>query len=61
MKTLDEYTDAQLEAELERRRWRRNAGLCDYCERPPTDPPCRFPERHKKPHIVSPSMKHHTV
>jgi hypothetical protein len=43
---LDEYTEEQLAAELERRKQAHAAGLCDYCKRPPSEPPCKFPERH---------------
>jgi hypothetical protein len=47
---LDEYTEKQLLAELERRRALRNSGLCDYCERAADTTPCRFPERHSHAH-----------
>ncbi len=46
---LDEYTEAELAAEIVRRREARASGLCDYCGRPPTETPCRFPERHNPP------------
>lgn len=46
--SLDEYTDAELQAELDRRYRDRRAGKCDYCHRPFTSmPACKFPERHK--------------
>lgn len=46
-KDLDEYTQAELEAEIELRSKRRAAGLCDYCNRRAgTSPACKFPERH---------------
>jgi hypothetical protein len=45
-KDLDEYTEAELKAELERRQKAREAGLCDYCGRQPSQPACRFPERY---------------
>lgn len=43
---LDEFTDEQLHEELELRRRRRAKGRCDYCDRPYTQPACRFPKRH---------------
>jgi hypothetical protein len=27
----------------------RSQMLCDYCERPPTAHPCKFPDRHRAP------------
>lgn len=48
---LDEYDEKELDAEKRRRAERRNRGLCDYCERAPTSPPCRFPRRHRDPRI----------
>jgi hypothetical protein len=47
-KDLDEYTEAQLTAEFNRRCDLRHAGKCDYCGRPRTEPPCKFPERHRQ-------------
>jgi hypothetical protein len=47
MLTLDQYTEVELQHELERRLNARNHGLCDYCNRPPDTPPCKFPERHQ--------------
>lgn len=44
---LDEYTEEQLVTELRRRLAARKAGKCDYCNRPPTEPTCKFPERHR--------------
>lgn len=46
---LDDVTDAQLEAELKRRKALRDRGLCDYCKRLPTTPPCKHRERHHAP------------
>jgi hypothetical protein len=43
---LDEYDEERLLAELRLREERRLAGRCDYCNRPPTTPACKFPERH---------------
>jgi hypothetical protein len=43
---IDEFTDEELLNELKLRDHRRRKGLCDYCTRPRTTPPCRFPERH---------------
>lgn len=47
-KTLDEYTDLQLAAEIERREKLRASGKCDYCERSNTTEPCQFPTRHHR-------------
>lgn len=44
---LDDYTDEELRAELDRRRRAREIGLCDYCSRSWGSPPCRYPTRHK--------------
>lgn len=46
-KDLDEYSQEQLEHELERRRKAQEANKCDYCGRSPDQPACRFPERHQ--------------
>lgn len=43
---LDEYSEIELRTELTRRETARILGICDYCERKPTEPACRFPERH---------------
>jgi len=43
---LDEYTTTALRDEMDRRETLRDAGLCDYCERPSAEAPCRFPDRH---------------
>lgn len=43
---IDEFTDAELLDELKLRDHRRRKTLCDYCNRPRTSDPCRFPERH---------------
>jgi hypothetical protein len=48
-KDLDEYTDEQLREELERREKATESGLCGYCGRLPTEPACKFPERHEAP------------
>jgi len=45
---LDEYTELTLTEELYRRAKARAEGVCDYCGRPPSKSPCKFPERHKK-------------
>ena len=46
---LDEYSEARLRGELERRLLLRAQGLCDYCRRPSKTSPCKFPERHRGP------------
>jgi hypothetical protein len=43
---LEEYRTGELIEELERRAAHRRAGLCDYCGRTPSTPPCKFPQRH---------------
>ena len=43
---LDEIHEEELQAELRRRETDRLAGLCDYCHKPSSHPPCRFPDRH---------------
>jgi hypothetical protein len=48
-KSLDEYSEADLLGELAKRKRLREAGKCDYCERPYKTSPCRFPERHRPP------------
>lgn len=45
---LDEYTKGELLAELERREKARKADVCDYCVRPFSTAPCKFPDRHKR-------------
>lgn len=44
---LDEYSEAELRAELTRRAQVRSTGACDYCGRPVNAEPCRFPARHQ--------------
>jgi hypothetical protein len=44
---LDEYATDELLVELVRRADLRKRGLCDYCERKPEEPPCRFHDRHR--------------
>ena len=48
-KDLDEYSEKELVAELNRRFVARSRGVCDYCGRPPEAPACKFPERHALP------------
>lgn len=45
-KDLDEYTEKELKAELERRKDLRDEGRCDYCKQLGNTPDCRYPERH---------------
>lgn len=47
-KDIDEYTEKELNDELERRNQLRDQGKCDYCQQYGNTPPCKFPERHKK-------------
>ena len=44
--SLDEYPEEQLRAELALRKERRARGRCDYCDRMPSEPSCKFPGRH---------------
>lgn len=46
LKDLDDYSTAELEAELARRETASKQGLCDYCNRPHATEPCRYPKRH---------------
>jgi hypothetical protein len=47
MRDLDEYTDIELNIELNRRLTLRVEGKCDYCGQPSgCYPSCRFPNRH---------------
>ncbi len=55
---LDQYSEAALKDELERRRKLRADGRCDYCGQPTTLPPCRFRARHQMP---TPRDKHQNV
>jgi len=42
---LEEYSDRELEAELERRNKLRKEGFCSYCRKPfDSDSPCRLHE-----------------
>lgn len=43
---VDEYDVSDLRAELRTRAENRRRGLCDYCGRPGTTTPCKFPARH---------------
>jgi hypothetical protein len=43
---LDEYGEDRILLELSRRGKLRARGVCDYCERPPAAPACKFPRRH---------------
>lgn len=47
---LDEIPTISLQHELARRMKLREAEKCDYCERPCSDPVCRFPNRHYAVH-----------
>lgn len=38
---LEDYSDAELQIEIERRTKLRAAGMCDYCERPLTSHTCK--------------------
>lgn len=50
MKDLDEYTRAELLAEIDRRELCDIAGVCDYCNQTTLAKPCKFPERHAQPY-----------
>jgi hypothetical protein len=47
-RSLDEVTEAELLGELAKRKRLREAGKCDYCERPYKMSPCKFPGRHQR-------------
>lgn len=44
--SLDEFSEKDLNAELERRRRLRDQGKCDYCQQLGNTPDCKFPDRH---------------
>ena len=46
---LDEFSEHHLRAELARRERLRAEGKCDYCARAIDLPPCKFPDRHRRP------------
>lgn len=50
---LDEIPTVELKQELETRRQLQMQGRCDYCGRSPTEPPCKFPKRHRAHHGIS--------
>ena len=50
-KDLDEYAETELQDELVNRAKARTKGVCDYCGRRPSEPVCKFPERHKDKRI----------
>ena len=45
---LDEIPEEKLIEELARRCHARIKGLCDYCGREPSTPPCKLLERHNR-------------
>jgi hypothetical protein len=47
LKTLDEYTDAQLVEEMVARIADSDGYRCTYCHRGHDTSPCKFPERHR--------------
>lgn len=46
LKDLDEYSNAELYAELARRKKLTERACCSYCGRKGDTEPCKFPERH---------------
>lgn len=46
LRDLDEYSDRELENELQQRREREAQGVCSYCGRPGYTPTCKFENRH---------------
>jgi hypothetical protein len=54
---LDEFTEENLLAEIRMRKAMRDAGHCDYCNRPNTEPTCRFLSRHNYGKEVVHSIK----
>jgi hypothetical protein len=53
---LDEIGEERIKLELSQREQNRAAGLCDYCNRPPSSPVCKFPRRHKDQRIRTPEQ-----
>lgn len=45
---LDEMSTEKLTAELSMRLRRQRDGRCDYCARFPSDPQCKYPDRHNR-------------
>lgn len=56
--SLDEMDEEKLRAEIDRRGRLRRDGKCDYCERPPTAPTCKFEDRHTGQHVTTPFQTH---
>ena len=48
---LDELEETSLQREVDARLNARIRGVCDYCHRRPSTPPCKFPERHRDARI----------
>lgn len=53
---LDEMGEDRIKIELAQRERRRAAGRCDYCDRPPSSPACKFPRRHTDKRIRTPEQ-----
>lgn len=57
---LAEYEDKQLTDELNRRIRLRRQCLCDYCGRPSSTKPCKFPHRHGLTKLVRATLSRYT-
>lgn len=53
MKSLQDYDEKELRAELDRRRRMQDLGLCDYCERNGDAAACAHPKRHDRAKVRS--------
>jgi hypothetical protein len=53
---LDEMGEERIKMELAQRERRRAAGRCDYCDREPSSPICKFPRRHHDAWIRTPEQ-----
>lgn len=54
---LEELREEELTDELRKREEDRFVGHCDYCHRPPSEPACKFPDRHHDDRIETPEIK----
>lgn len=48
---LDDYSEAELQGEINYRERERQRGRCDYCHRPSSSNSCKYSARHADPRI----------
>jgi len=46
VKSLEDYSDEDIQMEFNRRRWCYDNEICNYCDHPYLSTPCRFVDRH---------------